>query len=231
MALPHLGMNQISPDSIVYREWGPFVLNATIAYTWIVMVVLTSVSWFSTRNLTSEKQLSRWQSFLEVVVSGIRDQIHSIGEEKSDRYLPFIGSLFLFIAVSNFLTFIPGYIPPTASLSTTAALAISVFFAVPVYGIASEGIVEYLKHYFRPTPFMFPFEVLGEVSRTLALAIRLFGNVMSEIKVVAILLAISPFIFPVLMDILGMLTGLIQAYIFAVLAMVYIASATRAREE
>jgi F-type H+-transporting ATPase subunit a len=142
--------------------------------------------------------------------------------------LPFIGTLFLFIAVANLLTIIPGYIPPTGSLSTTAALALCVFVAVPCYGIAKRGVAGYLKNYVQPTVFMLPFNIIGEFSRTLALAVRLFGNVMSSVKVAAILLAITPLFFPVLMQALGLLTGLIHAYIFALLAMVYIASATQA---
>jgi F-type H+-transporting ATPase subunit a len=140
--------------------------------------------------------------------------------------MAFIGTLFIFIAVSNLLGVIPGFRPPTGSLSTTAALAICVFFAVPVFGIASRGLGGYLKQYLQPTPFMLPFNIIGEFSRTLALAVRLFGNVMSGTMLVAILLAIIPFVFPIIMQAFGMLTGFIQAYIFAVLAMVYIASAT-----
>jgi F-type H+-transporting ATPase subunit a len=125
---------------------------------------------------------------------------------------------------------VPGYIPPTASLSTTAALAICVFVAVPVYGILQSGAAGYFKQYIKPTVFMLPFNVMGELSRTLALAVRLFGNIMSGAKIGAILLAIAPLFFPIIMHALGLLTGLIQAYIFAVLAMVYIASATRSRQ-
>jgi F-type H+-transporting ATPase subunit a len=161
----------------------------------------------------------------------MRNQIREVSQQEPDQYLPFIGTLFLFIAISNLLAIIPGYVPPTGSLSTTAALAISVFVAVPVYGIADKGAVGYLKRYVRPTVFMLPFHVMGEISRTLALAVRLFGNMMSGTKIGAILLAVVPLFFPILMQVLGLLTGLIQAYIFAILAMVYIASATRAHHE
>jgi F-type H+-transporting ATPase subunit a len=144
--------------------------------------------------------------------------------------LPFIGTLFIFIAASNLLEIIPGYHPPTASLSTTAALAICVFWAVPFYGIRQSGLKKYLKHYLQPHPLMLPFHVIGELSRTLSLAIRLFGNVMSDVMIVAILLSIAPLFFPIIMQVLELLTGLIQAYIFAILAMVYIASATEAQQ-
>ena len=161
-------------------------------------------------------------------MTAITYQIRDIGVHDPSRCLPFIGTLFLFIATSNLLAVVPGYMPPTGSLSTTTALAIAVLVAVPAYGIARTGVWPYLKNYARPTVFMLPFNVIGELSRTIALAVRLYGNVMSGTLIVGILISIAPFFFPIIMQLLGMLTGLIQAYIFAVLATVYIASATRA---
>jgi F-type H+-transporting ATPase subunit a len=142
-----------------------------------------------------------------------------------------VGTLFLFVAVSNALAIVPGYVPPTASLSTTAGLAICVFVAVPIYGVINQGWGGFLKHYVEPSVVMLPFNVIGELSRTLALAVRLFGNVMSGAKIAAILLAVAPLFFPILMQALGLLTGLIQAYIFAILAVVYIASGEEAGEK
>jgi F-type H+-transporting ATPase subunit a len=165
---------------------------------------------------------------LEVLVVGIRDQIRDVSHQEPGRYLPFVGTLFLFIAMANLLNVVPGYMAPTGSLSTTTALAICVFVAVPLYGIACEGPLTYLKHYIQPTWLMLPFNVIGELSRTIALAVRLYGNIMSGTVIVAILLSLTPYLFPVVMQLLGLLTGMIQAYIFAVLAMVYIASATSA---
>jgi F-type H+-transporting ATPase subunit a len=170
--------------------------------------------------------MSRWQNLLEVVVQALRQQIAAATGLDPIRFLPFIGTLFLFIALSNLLIVVPGYQPPTGSLSTTTALALCVLLAVPIYGIARRGLGGYLGKYLRPTPFMLPFNVIGEISRTIALAIRLYGNVMSGTVIVAILVGVAPFFFPVLIQLLGLLTGLIQAYIFAVLAAVYIASAT-----
>lgn len=229
-----MSMKDISPDAVTVWEWGFLSLNATILYTWLVMTLMTVGSWLATRRLTSQAKMSRWQNLLEVLVMGIRKQIHEVGQQEPSKYLSFVGTLFLFIAISNLLAFVPGFVPPTASLSTAAALAICVFVAVPVFGIAQQGFLGYLKHYVKPTVFMLPFNVMGELSRTLALAVRLFGNIMSGTKIVAILLAVVPLFFPILMHALGLLTGLLQAYIFAILAMVYIASATRAhhaREE
>jgi F-type H+-transporting ATPase subunit a len=187
-------------------------------------------AWLATRKLKTGPKIPRWQALLEMVVQTIRDQIREITNQSARAYLPFIGTLFLFIAVANLLTLVPGYIPPTASLSTTAALAIAVFFAVPLYGLLAEGPKTYFKHYVTPSPIMLPFNIIGEFSRTLALAVRLFGNVMSGMKVVGIMVAIAPLIFPIFLRLLGLLTGLVQAYIFAVLACVYIASGIRAQQ-
>jgi F-type H+-transporting ATPase subunit a len=220
----------ISPDEVVYGQWGPFALNATIVFTWLVMAILVAGSWAITRRLSSGPEMSRWQNFLEVVVSGIRDQIHDVSRQDPGRLIPFVGTLFLFIAASNLLAVVPGFRPPTGSLSTTTALALCVLVAVPIFGIAERGIGGYLKNYMQPTIFMLPFNIIGEASRTLALAVRLYGNIMSGTVIAAILLALAPLVFPVVMELLGLLTGLIQAYIFAMLAMVYIASAMAAHE-
>jgi F-type H+-transporting ATPase subunit a len=221
----------ISPDSIVYWQWGWFTLNATLVYTWVVMLLLVGGSYLITRRLSTGPKLSRWQNFLEVLVSGMNDQIRQVSRQEPGRYLPFVGTLFVFIVTCNLLTIVPGYHPPTASLSTTTALAICVFIAVPLYGIAHQGLGGYLKHYIQPTIIMLPFNIIGEFSRTLALAIRLYGNIMSGMVIAGILLSLAPFFFPILMQLLGLLTGMIQAYIFAVLAMVYIASATAVQHQ
>jgi F-type H+-transporting ATPase subunit a len=165
---------------------------------------------------------------LEVLVTGIRDQIRDVSRHDPGPYLPFVGTLFLFIAVANLLSVVPGYLAPTGSLSTTAALATCVFVAVPFFGIASHGLGDYLKRYLQPTPLMLPFNLIGELSRTLALAVRLYGNMMSGAVIAAILISFVPLFIPIVMQVMGLLTGMIQAYIFAVLAMVYIASATKA---
>jgi len=219
---------QISPDQVVYWQWGGFAVNATIVFTWAVMALLVVGARVVTLRLSDTEQMSRWQNLLEVLVVGMRDQIRDVSQQNPKQYLPFIGTLFLFIAVSNVLAVVPGFRPPTGSLSSTTALAICVLLAVPIYGIAERGVGGYLRKYIQPTVFMLPFNVIGELSRTVALAIRLYGNVMSGTVIVAILIGIAPFFFPIIIQVLGLLTGLIQAYIFAILAMVYIASATRA---
>ncbi|MDP1546388.1 MAG: F0F1 ATP synthase subunit A [Anaerolineales bacterium] len=225
---------EISPDAIVLWEAGIFKINATILFTWLIMGILVIGSWLVTRKITSALTMSKGQNMLEVVVGGVMDQIKEVSQQDPRPYLPFIGSLFLFIITSNVLAIVPGFQPPTGSLSTTAALALCVFLAVPIFGVRKQGWRGYLRQYIQPTPIMLPFNIIGELSRTLALAVRLFGNVMSGALIAAILLAIAPLFFPILLQALGLLTGVIQAYIFSILAMVYIASATRAhsgREE
>ncbi len=223
-------MVEISPDEVVFWSWGPITLNETIAFTWVVMALLIVLAWLSTRSLSVEPPISRRQNLFETVIGYMDSQIREISQMDPGRYLPFSGTLFLFISLSNLLEIVPGYRTPTSSLSTTAALAICVFFAVPIYGIAEQGVLGYFRHYAQPTPLMLPFHVIGELSRTLALAVRLFGNMMSEAMLIAILLSIAPLFLPVLLELLGLLIGQVQAYIFAVLATVYIASASSNQE-
>jgi F-type H+-transporting ATPase subunit a len=222
---------RLSPDELVFWRYGFFVLNSTIVTTWALMLVMTVGAMLITRRLATEGHISRWQGFLEIVVTAIQKQIKEVGLHHPEKYLGFIGTLFLFIAVSNLCAILPGYEPPTGSLSTTSALAISVFVAVQLFGIEEQGVGGYLKSYLKPTFIMLPFNIISELSRTFALAIRLFGNIMSGTMIVGILLTITPLIFPLFMNLLGLLTGMVQAYIFSILATVYIAAATRTREE
>ncbi|WP_417560094.1 F0F1 ATP synthase subunit A [Marinomonas sp.] len=217
----------LTPDLIVYWQMGFLTLNATIVFTWLVMSVLVVGSILITRNLSNNLQRSRWQNALEVVVITINKQIEEVGLSQPQKYIGFLGTLFLFIAVSALCTIIPGFEPPTGSLSTTAALALCVLVAVPLFGIQEQGFGYYLSSYTKPTIIMLPFNIISEVSRTLALAVRLFGNMMSGAMIIAILLTITPFLFPIVMTLLGLLTGIVQAYIFFILATVYIAAATR----
>lgn len=216
----------ITTDTTVVFNIFDIPINATIVNTWVVMAILTGVSAAITWRLKPEAPATRWRTALEVIVTAIESQISEVTSRPSSRFIPFVGTLFLFIAVSNLLLVVPGFEPPTASLSTTTALALSVLIAVPVFGIASRGVGGYLRAYLEPTVLMLPFNIISEFTRGLALAIRLYGNIMSGAVIAAILLGVAPFFFPTVMDMLGLMTGLIQAYIFAVLAMVYIAAAT-----
>ena len=218
---------RLSPDQLIFWHHGLVKLNGTIVFTWGLMAVLAVGSKLITRNMGTGLKRSPWQNLLEMVVTGIEQQIEEVGLPHPEKYLGFLGTLFLFVALAALCTVIPGYDPPTASLSTTAALALCVFGAVPMFGIKEQGLGGYLKSYLQPTVIMLPFNIISELSRTLALAVRLFGNMMSGAMIIAILLTITPFLFPIIMTALGLLTGMVQAYIFSILAAVYIAAATR----
>lgn len=220
----------LSPDEVVYFHLGPLPINATLVFTWVVMALLVGVSAAVFARLRQEGAPGKWQNVLEGMVIFMLDEIQQVTQQDAKGYLPFVGTLFLFIFTSNVLGVIPGFHSPTGSLTTTAALALTVLLAVPVFGIAKLGLKEYLLGYLRPSPIMLPFTIIGELSRTLALAVRLFGNIMSGTVVVAILLSVAPLFFPVIMQAFGLLIGVIQAYIFSVLAIVYIASATTEQE-
>ncbi|PMB26530.1 F0F1 ATP synthase subunit A [Fischerella thermalis] len=222
---------EITPDRIVIYAREPAILNATLLFTWLTMALLVGVSAWVTRQLSVNPKISPWQNLLEIGVEGIYNQIREITQQEPEPYLAFVGTLFLFIVTSNLLTVVPGYHAPTGSLSTTAALALCVFFAVPIFGIRKQGLWRYLQSYLEPTPLMLPFQIIGEFSRTLALAIRLFGNIMSGNLLAAILLSLVPLFVPIVMQILGLVFGLIQAYVFSVLALVYIASATSVQQQ
>ena len=220
---------RLSTDELIFWKHGVFKLNGTIAYTWALMFVLVFSAMLITSNLSTGLKRSRWQNLLEIVVTGIAQQIEDVGLHDPRKYIGFIGTLFLFVALASLCTVIPGYEPPTGSLSTTTALALCVLVAVPTFGIEKRGLTSYLKSYAEPTILMLPFNIISELSRTLALAVRLFGNMMSGAMIIAILLTVTPFIFPIAMSALGLLTGMVQAYIFSILAAVYIAAATRSR--
>jgi F-type H+-transporting ATPase subunit a len=217
---------RLSTDQLVFWQHGFFKLNATIVYTWGLMLILALGSKLITRRLKPGLHISRWECALEIIVTSIGKQIAEVGLKRPGKYLGFVGTLFLFIALANLFTIVPGYEPPTGSLSTTAALALCVFIAVPLYGIEERGWGGYLKSYLQPTVIMLPFNLMAEFSRTLAMAVRLFGNMMSGTMILSILFIVTPFIFPTVMNALGLLTGMVQAYIFSVLALVYIAAAT-----
>ncbi|MEA3149391.1 MAG: F-type H+-transporting ATPase subunit a [Gammaproteobacteria bacterium] len=217
----------LSPDQEIFWQHGFVKVNGTLVMTWIMMTVLAVGAKLITRKLAFKAGgVSRGQAALELIVTGIAQQIGETGLARAHRYLPFLGTLFLFIALANLGTLIPGFEPPTSSLSTTAALALCVFIAVPLFGIRDQGLGGYFKTYTEPTMLMLPFNIISELSRTLALAVRLFGNMMSGGLIVAILLTITPYLFPIVMTALGLLTGMVQAYIFSILATVYIAAAT-----
>lgn len=221
---------RLSPDELIFWEYGFVKINATILFTWVLMLLLSVSAIVISRKMHVGKKRSKWQTLLEILVIAVKKQIQDIGLPNPEKYISFLGTLFVFIATSSLFTIFPFYEPPTSSLSTTVVLALAVFVSVPVFGIREQGVRNYLKTYIKPTFIMLPFNMISELSRTLALAVRLFGNMMSGAMIVGILLTITPFIFPVIMTILGLLTGMVQAYIFSILAAVYIAAAIRAQK-
>lgn len=216
---------RLSPDEMIFWQHGFVKINGTIVFTWGIMLLLAVGAKLITRHLSTDHQRSHWQNLLEIIVTAMQKQIADVGLRQPEKFIGFLGTLFLFVATAALCTVIPGYEPPTGSLSTTAALAFCVLIAVPMFGIQDQGLRGYLKSYLEPTFIMLPFNLISEVSRTLALAVRLFGNMMSGAMIIAILLTITPFLFPILMTLLGLLTGMVQAYIFSILAAVYIAAA------
>lgn len=216
---------QLTPDAVIVLDLGWLRLNATIVNTWIVMAVLVGVSILATRNLRPDAPPGRWRNILEILVKLIEEQIGAVARHNVHRVMYIAGTLFLFIAASTLVGVIPGFRSPAGSLSTTVALTVAVLLAVPAFGVAHGGLAQYLRKFAQPTVLVLPFNVIGELSKAVSLSIRLYGNVMSGAVVAAILLGIAPFFFPVVMSLFGLLAGVIQAYIFATLAAVYISSA------
>jgi len=201
-----------------------FAVPETVPWTLALTALLSIAALIAARRLQLEG-LSLWQTAVELFCSWIRETVREVVDEDPAPYVPLIGTLMLFIALSNVLSVVPFARPPTAELSTTVALALVVFVAVPFYGIRRHGFRGYLASYVKPNPILLPLNLLGEVTRTVALSVRLFGNVMSGQLIGAILLVVAGALFPVPLLLLGLLTGIIQAYIFGILAAVYIAAA------
>lgn len=221
----------VNPDKLIVAKIGFITINETLLFTWLVMAILVLLSFLITRNLSTGPKISRWQNMLESIVVFITKQVKMISGQESVSYIPYLGTLFLFIIISNLMEMVPLVHAPTASFSTTAALAFTVFMAVPLFGILKNGLLNHLKYYLEPLYIMLPLNIITEFSRTIAMAIRLFGNVMSESLIGSILLLLVPLFIPVLMQVLGLIIGAVQAYIFFVLATVFIGGAVAAREE
>ncbi|MCA8924518.1 MAG: F0F1 ATP synthase subunit A [Planctomycetes bacterium] len=203
---------------------GGFEVPDVYLVTLGVTLLLGALAALSGRALKVEG-FGLWQTAIEAFVAWIEGTVREVVDEDPAPYVPLIATLMVFIAVCNLLALIPVVRPPTAELSTGVALALVVFVAVPYYGIRRLGLWGYLRGYARPNPLLIPFNLLGEVTRTLALAVRLFGNVMSGVMIGAVILMIAGVLVPIPLLFLGILTGLIQAYIFGILTAVYIAAA------
>ena len=208
---------------------GPLHIGARVLTTWVLMTLMTGLAWFGTRKLSIENP-SRLQTALEGTVLALQQAIEDTAPGHAQRLLPFIGTLWLFIAVANLVGLVPGLRSPTGDLSLTVALALLVFFAVHWFGIRIDGPRAYLRHYLDPIPILLPFHLLGEITRTLALAIRLFGNMMSLEMAALLVLLVAGFLAPVPLLMLHIVEALVQAYIFGTLALVYVAGALQSQE-
>jgi F-type H+-transporting ATPase subunit a len=202
---------------------GPVPITTPVAVTWGLMGALAIASFIATRSLTLAP--SRWQAVLELIVEAIQDQIRETMRVAPRPYLPLIGTLLLFILVANWSSLIPGIEAPTAHIETDAALALIVFFAVIYFGIRARGLTGYLKTFAEPTFVMIPLNVVETFTRTFSLIVRLFGNVMSGAFIIGIILSLAGLLVPIPFMGIELLIGAIQAYIFTVLAMVFIGSA------
>lgn len=211
-------------DAIKLLSFGDVSINVTIFNTWIVMALITLVSWLATRRINHKGKLTKLQVMLETLVLWMQKEAKENSGSKNAQYLQMALGLFCFIVVANLLTFIPWFRPPTASLSTTMALALTVFLAIPYFSVKNAGIKGYLRKFIEPVPLLLPMNIFSEVFSVFAMGLRLFGNMLSGVMFAGILSAFIPFIAPLTMQTLGLLTGSIQAYIFALLALVYTSS-------
>lgn len=206
---------------------GPVPITSPVLVTWAILVLVGLGSFLATRDL--ELRPSARQSLLEIVVETIDDQIRNTMQTDPARHRALIGTIFLYVLVANWSSLIPGIEPPTAHLETDAALAFVVLGATIVYGIATRGLGGYLKTFAEPTWVMIPLNIVEQVTRTFSLIVRLFGNVMSGVFVIGIVLSLAGLLVPIPLMALDLLTGAVQAYIFAVLATVFIGAAVGER--
>lgn len=215
---------QASPlASTVLFQFGPVGITRPVVTTWGILAALTLGSWLATRGLGPHAD--RRQAVLEIVVGGILKQIEEVLRKDARPLLPLVGTLFIFLVTANLSGVLPGVEAPTARLETPAALALIVFFSVHYFGIRARGLTGYLAHFAKPKLIMLPLNVLSEVTRTFSLMVRLFGNVMSGEFIIALVLALAGLFVPIPFMVLEILMGIIQAYIFTVLATVFIGAA------
>lgn len=207
---------------------GPVHITHSIIVTWGIMLALALFSWVGTRQLGNRP--GPLQVVLEGAVEAIDDAIRSALPGHSERVFPFIATLWIFIVLANLIGLVPGLHAPTGDLSVTAALAILVFLSVHWFGIRIEGVQQYLRHYLTPSPLLLPFHLISEITRTLTLAVRLFGNMMSLEMAALLVLLVAGFLAPIPLLMLHIVEALIQAYIFGVLALIYLAGAIQTRE-
>ncbi|MDH5485733.1 MAG: F0F1 ATP synthase subunit A [Gammaproteobacteria bacterium] len=207
---------------------GPVQLTSTVITTWVMMAIIGGFAWLATRRL--QMKPDRLQTLLEAMVSLIEESIRGIAPQHVQQIMPFIGTLWVFIVIANLTGLIPGMHSPTRDLSTTAALACLVFLSVHWFGIRIQGLKNYLQHYLQPSPILLPFHIISEMTRTIALAVRLFGNMMSLEMVALLILLVAGFLVPVPILMLHIVEALVQAYIFGMLALIYVAGGLQSQQ-
>ena len=220
---------QASPlTSTVLFYVGPVPVTRSLVTTWIIMAALAGASWYATRRLGM--QANRRQAVLEIIVTGLAKQIEDVIRVDARPFLPLLGTLFIFLVVANLSGLLPGVEAPTSKLETPAALALIVFFSVHFFGVRARGFRGYLASFAEPKLIMLPLNIISEITRTFSLMVRLFGNVMSGEFVIALVVALAGLFVPIPLMILEMLIGIVQAYIFTVLATVFIGAAIGSAE-
>jgi len=222
----HLNNQELTINTVF--SIGPLEITNSVVTTWGIMLVLGFVSWLVTRRLSQTP--GKLQTILEAAVTTIEYAIAEVAPQQAKTLTPFIGSLWVFLVIANLSGLIPGLHSPTRDLSVTSALAIVVFMSAHWYGIQTQGLKNYLKHYLQPSPILLPFHLVSEITRTVALAVRLFGNMMSLEMAALLILLVAGFLAPIPVLLLHIIEALVQAYIFGMLALVYIAGGIQSQQ-
>ncbi len=212
----------------VALQLGPVAITTTVLTTWVLMFALALFAWFGTARLCL--QPGPLQTALEGIVSVIENAVAAVAPQQAQQLTPFIGSLWIFLVIANLSGLIPGVQSPTGDLSATAGLALLVFLSVHWFGIRAQGLGNYLRHYLSPSPVLLPFHLISEVTRTIALAVRLFGNIMSLEMTALLILLVAGFLAPVPILMLHIVEALVQAYIFGMLALIYVAGGLQSQQ-
>ena len=222
-------MQGASPlETVPVFHLGPVVITETVVTTWVLIIVMTGLSWLAFRRPSVEAGTG--QTIGEIIVEAIADQVEGVFGKNPWPFVPLIGTLFLFIATANLSAIVPGLKSPTAHLETTGALALTVLLSGHFYGLQSNGLRDYLAHYLKPNPIFLPLNILSEITRTFSLMVRLFGNIMSHELIIGIILVLAGLLVPIPFMVLGIMIGLVQAYVFSILAAVYIGAAISGTE-
>ncbi|WKE64219.1 F0F1 ATP synthase subunit A [Gallaecimonas kandeliae] len=218
----------MEPESVLLTL-GPLAITDTVVTTWGIMALLWLLAWLASRRLADSPGL--WQTALEAVVATMEEAVLAVTPRFGKQILPFVASLWVFLVLANLCGLVPGLHSPTRDLSATGALALLVFLASHWYGIRLQGPRAYFRHYLAPSPILLPFHLISEVSRTLALAVRLFGNIMSLEMAALLILLVAGFLAPVPILMLHIVEALVQAYIFGMLALIYVAGGLESQQE